>query len=344
MPLELDGFVSPWFLLPQGTGIVAVILHQLDYQFRGLHTIAIIIWLIELVLLAVAFPLYVARFMQSPRRMAYAVINSTTEAACLASISVAFTSAIQMMVLVVVPSSWGGPSWGMAAFIMWWINTAMAVVAVLGIPLIFVHSIHAEGGFIRSLTPTTQLPLIAALTSAAGAGTLCEFAMLSDAQKLPMMIVSYLEIGIGVPLALALDILFMVRVFQNWDTDTDAEIFAREQSHTDMVLCGPWGQSSFALQLIGKSLLEMSSRIGSESSVMFSARGAETIAYASMFSGLVGWGQGTFWWVFAVASISKSTWNRVKRKSPVPFGLPTWAIVFPWVSCTVSKRSCKQLD
>ncbi len=214
MPVELDGFVSSWFLLPQGTGIVAVILHQLDYQFHGLKTISIIIWLFELVLLAVAFVLYLARFVQSPRRMVHAVVNNTTEAACLASISVAFTSAIQMMVLVVVPSSWGGASWGMAAYVLWWINTAMAVVAVLGIPLIFVHSIHAEGGFIRSLTPTTQLPLIAALTSAAGAGTLCQYAMLSDSQKIPMMIVSYLEIGIGVPLALALDILFMVRVFQ----------------------------------------------------------------------------------------------------------------------------------
>jgi tellurite resistance protein TehA-like permease len=335
MPVQFDRFVSPWFLLPQGTGIVAVILHQLDYQFHGLQTISVIIWLFQLVLLLVAFILYLARFAQSPGRMLYAIVNNTTEAACLASISVAFTSAIQMMALVVVPS-WGGAAWGQAAFILWWINTGMAVIAVLGIPLIFVHSIHAEGGFLRCLTPTTQLPLIAALTSAAGAGTLCQVAMLSDAQKLPMMVVSYLEIGVGVPLALALDILFMVRVFQEWDSETGAEPLAREQVYTDMVLCGPWGQSSFALQILGQSLLEMSTRIGSESSLMFSARGAEVIAYASMFSGLVGWGQGTFWWVFAVASISRSTWNRIKRKSPLAFGLPTWAIVFPWVSKTVS--------
>lgn len=31
---------SQWFLIPQGTGILSVILHQLHYQFRGLDVIS----------------------------------------------------------------------------------------------------------------------------------------------------------------------------------------------------------------------------------------------------------------------------------------------------------------
>lgn len=322
-------FTSSWFLLPQGTGIIAVILHTLPYQFRGLHIISIVFWIINLALLLLFSIFYLVRFLKSPARLLATIVSNTTEVACLASICVASTSAIQMLAIVVVPV-WKGP-WSMIALVLWWINFAMAVIACLGIPIIFVHSTHAEGGFVRSLTPTAQLPLIAALTSAAGAGTLCKFADLSQSQQIPMIIVSYLEIGIGVPLALALDILFMIRVFQPWDQDTGAEPLERAQVYTDMVLCGPWGQSSFALQSLGAALLTLAPNMA-DNSMLLSPRAAETLGYASMFGGLLAWGQGTFWWVFAVASITRSNLNRWKKKSPMPFGLPTWAIVFPWVS------------
>jgi hypothetical protein len=34
--VALKSFASQWFLIPQGTGIISVILHQLHYQFYGL--------------------------------------------------------------------------------------------------------------------------------------------------------------------------------------------------------------------------------------------------------------------------------------------------------------------
>src|ERR1700709_2274400 len=37
-------FKSQWFLIPQGTGILAIILHQLQYQFNGLTIISDILW------------------------------------------------------------------------------------------------------------------------------------------------------------------------------------------------------------------------------------------------------------------------------------------------------------
>lgn len=325
-------FTSSWFLIPQGTGIVAVILHQLPYQFPGLSTLSIIFWIINIILLITFSAIYFARFVKSPRNLIHAVLTNTTEAACLASICVASTSAIQMLVLVGVPA-WSDV-WSQIALVLWWINFAMAVASCLGIPLIFVHSINSEGGFIRSLTPATQLPLIAALTSAAGGGTLCQFGGISPGQQIPVIIASYLEIGIGVPLALALDILFLVKVFQTWDADDQDRPVLTAKVYTDMVLCGPWGQSSFALQGLGGALLHLAPYLegGSGHSILLSSQSVRVLGYTSMFSGLLGWGQGTFWWLFAVASILRSNIIRMKQGTTIPFGLSTWAIVFPWVS------------
>lgn len=41
----LWNFSSQWFLILLGTGIIAVILHNLDYQFRGHVIISVIVWI-----------------------------------------------------------------------------------------------------------------------------------------------------------------------------------------------------------------------------------------------------------------------------------------------------------
>ncbi|KAK5994788.1 Sulfite efflux pump SSU1-like protein [Cladobotryum mycophilum] len=331
--IAIEHLGSSWFLLPQGTGILAVVLHQLDYQFHGLKTISVILWIINMVLLLLFSVTYLTRFAISPSTACRHILSDTTEAACLASISIAFTSALQMLAMVVVPS-WGGHTWSLIVYVLWWINCGMAISSCLGLPLIFIHSIHEEGGFIKCLTPTTQLPLIAALTSAAGAGTLCQYAMLSASQQVPMIIVAYLEIGLGLPLALGLDVLFLACVLLPWQKRTGSEPLMEWQVYTDMVLCGPWGQSSYALQSLGMAILKLEDRLsryaGSDSAVLLSNQAAGPIGYVSMFVGLIAWGQGTFWWVFAVSRISSHVFHCLKTKSPLPFGVPTWAIIFPW--------------
>ncbi|KAL3952658.1 hypothetical protein ACCO45_012601 [Purpureocillium lilacinum] len=336
--LALSSFHSPWFLIPQGTGSVALVLHQLDYRFRGLDTISVIFWVAAIALLAATCALYLCRLAAArslapggpPRR----------RAACLASVSVAFMSIVQMLALVVVPGPWGGRSWAVVVYVLWWVNCGLAVAACLFIPLIFVHSIHAEGGFVNCLTPSTQLPLIAALTSAAGAGTLCSAAasgpFLTPAEKVPMIIVAYLEVGLGLPLAIALDILFIARVLSPWETETGAEPLVGAQVFSEMVSCGPWGQTSFGLQALGAALLSLNGKLGAAQPgqmerVLLTDDAMRPLGYASMLVGLTLWGQGTFWWTFAVVSIGRSFVNHFRSKPPMQFAVSVWAIVFPWL-------------
>lgn len=314
----LRRITSQWFLFPQGTGIIAVILHELDYQFDGPHVISYLFWLLAIVLLVCLLGLYVARCVSFPHQTLQAIQNETGEVACLSSICITYTSIIQMTALSLV-KSWS-PGWGTVAYVLWWTNVVLAVCVVLGIPIVYVLVRPTQ---VSQVSPATQLPMIAALTIAAGGGTISQFAQLSWQLQVPVIIVSYLFIGVGLPLAFALDVLFWARLLEGSPPDA-------QHAFQQMILCGPWGQASFALQVLGGAVLNGSFREASSGTFM-TEKAATPVGYASIFAGLLCWGTATFWWVFAIAGILRGSgrawWNPRKTR----YTLAAWSLVFPWV-------------
>jgi tellurite resistance protein TehA-like permease len=116
--IVIPSFTSQWFLNPQGTSILALILHNPDYQFRGLGIISEIFWVLTVVLLLLFLFLflYVPRICLYPRVIAKTLATDITETAGLASISITFTTIIQMIALALV-SSWP-PRWGLVAYVL----------------------------------------------------------------------------------------------------------------------------------------------------------------------------------------------------------------------------------
>lgn len=315
----LWNFSSQWFLIPQGTGIMAVLFFQIDYRFRGLVTLAIIAWVYTIALLVAAVFLYLVRAFLYPRHVARELRANIVETACLASISITFTTIIQMIALVLV-RSWG-PAWGVVAYVLWWINTAMAIVAVMGIPYVFVK-VQPPG--VKAITPSVLLPLIAALTSAAGGGVVCRYGALSDRLQVPIIIVSYLEVGAGLALSLAFSNVFVTRLF-------DQSFPPLEVAYQDMILCGPFGQGSFALQILG-DVVSRGAFAGYNQGTFLTAEAAKPIALASQLAGLLTWGYGTFWWVFAIISIVHTFFSQPGGIRKTQFTMSAWALVFPMVS------------
>ncbi|EEP77843.1 predicted protein [Uncinocarpus reesii 1704] len=313
----LYSFSSQWFLVPQGMGILAVILHQLPYQFRGLGVISKVIWVYTIVLLGLGLGLYLLRILLYPRHVAHQLRHSILETSCLASISIAFTSIIQMISLTVV-REWG-PAWGLVAFILWWINTALAVIAVLGIPYVYVQ-VQPPG--IKAVPPATLLPLISALTSAAGGAVICRYGAISPRLQVPMIIVSYLEIGIGLPLAVALETIYLARLF-------DQSFPTKKEIYQTMILCGPFGQASFALQMLGQAV-QRGSFAAYNRGTFITASAAPTVGISSQLAGLLSWGFGTFWWTFSLLSIAHTLFAQPGGWRQTKFTLGAWSLVFPW--------------
>jgi tellurite resistance protein TehA-like permease len=370
----LQNFPSQWFLVPQGTGIIAVILHQLDYQFHGLAIISYIFWILTIILLFTTVTLYVLRAAVFKSNIASALRSSTAELNGLASISIASTSILQMAVLTLA-RSWKG-RWPQAIYGLWWFNVLLALASSVLIPFVITTRARnildddppvpsdAEPGQQTkpkatkpvlpspSFTPAAQLPLISALTVAAGGGTIANYAGLSSSLTAPMIVVSYILVGMALPLALALDTIFLARVLlllpegghdphhEQPPKEGRSSPSAEQQSHPvagvsssifqDMIMCGPWGQGSFALQGLGQAILKGGLVGGSDGSIV-SVAATGPIAYASMFAGLLAWGAGTFWWAFAVLSLV-GTLMRRKTRRRIKFGLVAWSVIFPWVS------------
>ncbi|EPS32720.1 hypothetical protein PDE_07680 [Penicillium oxalicum 114-2] len=309
-------FSSQWFLIPQGTGVIAVILHQLDYQFRGLQVISVIIWIYTIVLLAVGLVLYLLRVFLFPQHVAHEIRDNMSEIACLASISITFTTIIQMTALVLV--DFWGPAWGTVAYVLWWITTAMAVFAVMIIPYVFVK-VQSPG--VKAVPPVILLPLISALTSAAGGGVICRYGALSNDLQVPVIVVSYLEVGLGLPLAMAFSDVFVTRLF-------DRSFPPLEKIYQDMILCGPFGQGSFALQILGVVVAQ--GRFAQYNSGTFlTAEAARPVAFASQFVGLLVWGYGTFWFVFACISIGHTFLFQPGGLKKSHYTISAWSLVFP---------------
>lgn len=318
--LALWNFSSQWFLLPQGTGIIGVILHQLDYQFNGLEIISQIVWVYGIVLLATGLFFYLLKLWMYPRRVIQVLRADIVEVSCLASISISFTPIVQMITLNLV-SDWGS-GWGMVAYVLWWINTAMAVLAVIVIPYVYMK--YQSPG-IKAVTPVVLLPLIAALTSAAGGGTICRYGELSDQLQVPVIIVSFLEVGLGMPLAMALDDVFVARLF-------DKSFPTVQQIYQDMILCGPFGQGSFALQILGQ-VVQRGAFAGYNQGTFLTKQAGQVVGIASQFAGLLAWGYGTFWWCFAIISIVHTLAAQPGGITKTRFSMGAWSLVFPWV-CT----------
>jgi tellurite resistance protein TehA-like permease len=197
----------------------------------------------------------------------------------------------------------------------------MAVISVMGIPYVFVK-VQSPG--VKAVTPCVLLPLIAAPTSAAGGGVICRYGALSDRLQVPVIIVSYLEVGLGLALAMAFNDVFVTRLF-------DRSFPALEQIYQDMILCGPFGQGSFALQALGQAVLR-GSFAGYDQGTFLTAEAAKPIAFASQFAGLLAWGYGTFWWIFAIISIIHTFISQPGGIRHSHFTLSAWALVFPMVS------------
>lgn len=315
--LALWNFSSQWFLVPQGTGIIALILHQLDYQFKGLHTIAEIVWIYTIVQLGLCLFFYILRTAVYPKHVVNELRSNLLESSCLASACIAFTTIIQMV------SVQFGHFAGYVAYVLWWVNAGMAIIALLGIPYV---QLKLQPPGIQNVPPAILLPFIAALTSAAAGGVVCRFGHISARMQVPVIIVSYLEVGAGVACALSIDSIVFSQHF-NRNRPTQAKVYQ------DMILCGPFGQASFALQSLGGAV--MNSFAQYRRGIFLTAAAGTPIAYISMFAGLLSWGFGTFWWCFAIISILQTLFGQEGGWRSIRYSMSVWSLIFPWVGIDI---------
>lgn len=296
-------------------GIIAVILQQLDYQFGALQILAKVVWIYTIVLLAVTLFLYLLRLYRYPKHVAYELHHNLIETSCLASIVITYTSIIQMA------ASQYGHTHGVAIgiYVLWWTDAFLSTAVIIAIPY---TQLRLQPSGIENVHPSILLPVIAALTCAAGGGAICNATPLNPRLQVPLIIVAYLLVGAGLSLGLAYDAVILSQRFSAFYPPV-------EKVWQDMILCGPFGQGGFALQILGAVVKKSFSAYGR--GTLLTNQAAIPISVMSQFAGILAWGFGTFWWCFAILSIIHALIGQPGGIKKTTFSTGTWSLVFPWV-------------
>ncbi|KAL8645177.1 MAG: hypothetical protein Q9226_007416 [Calogaya cf. arnoldii] len=172
----------------------------------------------------------------------------------LASPSITLGTIVNMVALVCA-KAWG-PSWGMVAYVLSWINVFFALVVAIGIPYTYFR--RTPPG-IDNLQPIVLLPAIAPLTAASACGIVSFYGKLSARLQVPMIITGYVLLGLGLADAVMLLGVYVARLMnggfpnksQLWMNYVTVALNNCLMKKCQFRNLGPLGQASAALQLLG---------------------------------------------------------------------------------------------
>lgn len=317
----IEQSTSQLFLITQSTGILAVVLYQLDYRFRGLTIISITVWLLTILLSMLFTLIYIVKAFVLPHNLRYELTSNIVEICCLASACITFGTIIDMLALV-CPHSFGR-GWGIAAYALAWVDVGIAFATAIGVPYTFLWCVAPT---VDGMPPTVLLPAIAAVTTAATCGVVTHAAELSPRAQVPMIIVGYILLGLGLPFALSMIAVFIARLFNGaWPPRRKAALM--------YVFVGPLGQGAYAFQILGSSA--SSPGIGSFGAYnkgrFITENAGQVVEAVSTLMGLLLWGYAAFWVLFCLAeSVHLGLFKDggIRNRG---YNISMWSPVFPLV-------------
>ena len=114
----LENFTPKWFAISMNTGILAILMHKLPYQFNGLHVLSIIMYLVDLTLFVIVCSMTILRWALYPETAKRKSAASIDEIAFLAAAPITFLYLTSLTGLIVSNAYWGGHAWSLVAYSM----------------------------------------------------------------------------------------------------------------------------------------------------------------------------------------------------------------------------------
>lgn len=96
-----------------------------------------------------------------------------------------------------------------------------------------------------------------------------------------------------------------------------------------MILCGPFGQAGYALQVLGSIVKKSFPAYGQ--GTLLTEEDAVPISAVSQFAAVLCWGFVILWWMFAIISIVHTVVTQPGGIRKTTFSMGAWSLVFPWV-------------
>jgi len=188
-------FSPLWWTESMSTGVISIVLHprNFNFPFRGLGIISDIFFIYNVFIFILFTISFILKIFFSGFKLAFNY--GTNELPVLAAFPVALATIIDMICLTCV-QSWG-MHWGYLAYILWWIDVSASLAAAYGV----YYTIFERKTDLAIIKPTFLLPVIAVLTAAAAGGVVGSFSGLPYHVTEPVIIVSFMLLGLGLGLA-----------------------------------------------------------------------------------------------------------------------------------------------
>ena len=166
---------------------------------------------------------------------------------------------------------------------------------------------------LSTMTATWLLPLVAPIVAAASGGIVAEV-LPNPQHALWTVITSFILWGTGVPLAMAVLVIYFQRL-------TVHKLPPREVIVSVFLPLGPLSQGGFAIMQLGKVYMRIFPLTCTLPTVVAAGgRPGDTIYVIGWVVALIMWGLAIVWLFFALASISRSKF---------PFNMGWWGFTFP---------------
>jgi tellurite resistance protein TehA-like permease len=179
---------------------------------------------------------------------------------------------------------------------------------------------------LSTMTAAWLLPIVATIVAAASGGVVAEV-LPNPQHALWTLIISYILWGTGVPLAMAVLVIYFQRL-------TIHKLPPREVIVSVFLPLGPLGQGGFAIMQLGKVAMEIFPKTGTLPTAGMMNAG-DMLYVIGWLTATVMWGFGLVWLFFAAASISRSKF---------PFNMGWWGFTFPLgVFTTSTTQMAKEL-
>ncbi|KAM5463494.1 Plasma membrane sulfite pump involved in sulfite metabolism [Microsporum audouinii] len=299
--IAISNFHPGWFSVNMGTGITAILLQNLPYQFPGLHYIAVVLFVLNVIIFFFFLTISITRYALWPEKFK-AMLAHPAHSMLLGTFPMGFATIINCIIFICVPvwGDWAARfAWG-----LWWVDATVSIAICYFVPFMLMTK-HTSS--LETMTAAWLLPIVAPVVAAASGGVVAD-ALKNDTHALITILVCYVMWGSAVPLAMVILVIYFQRLALH-------KLVPRAAIVSALLPIGPLGQGGFGLMQLGVVARRVFPRLD------FLAPIAGEIFYVmGAFIAMIMWGFGLIWLWFALASFTRGKFY---------FNIGWWAFTFP---------------
>ncbi|KAJ5392483.1 hypothetical protein N7509_007973 [Penicillium cosmopolitanum] len=296
-------FTPSWFSVTMGTGIVSILLHNLPYNGIWLYWISVVIFALNVLLFALGTIISFLRYTLYPEIFTV-MITHPVQSMFIGTFPMGLATIINMVVFVCVPV-WGEWvryfAWG-----LWIFDAVVSVLTALSLP--FILMANGSETHLSSMTAVWLLPIVSCIVAASSGAVVAEI-LPNEQYALWTVIASYVLWGMGLPLALMVMVIYLMRL-------TLHKLPPKAVIVSVFLPLGPLGQGGYGAMKLG----QCAQLIFPQTKTLEQSSGS-TFYTLGFLVALILWAFGLVWLFFASASI-------VRSKS-FPFNIGWWGFTFP---------------